>query len=62
MRNKHSSTAFPQDYAQYSDQIARRAEEVARRVPEEQRQQVRVLEVGAGTGLIGAELYKKGFR
>ncbi|KAK4304298.1 hypothetical protein Pmani_004757 [Petrolisthes manimaculis] len=37
------------------------AEEVSIRVPENQRKDVRVLDVAAGTGLIGKELTKKGF-
>nr|XP_053644563.1 uncharacterized protein LOC128697061 isoform X1 [Cherax quadricarinatus] len=37
------------------------AEEVARLVAEELRHEVRVLDVGAGTGLLGRELHKLGF-
>ncbi|XP_069946210.1 methyltransferase-like protein 27 [Cherax quadricarinatus] len=37
------------------------AEEIANMVPEKKRQQVRVLDVAAGTGLVGCHLHKKGF-
>ncbi|XP_042209235.1 demethylmenaquinone methyltransferase-like isoform X4 [Homarus americanus] len=37
-------------------------DEVVRLVPEEQRRQVRVLDVGAGTGWVGTELLKLGFK
>ncbi|XP_071545009.1 methyltransferase-like protein 27 [Panulirus ornatus] len=37
------------------------AEEVARLVPEERRQKVRVLDIAAGTGKVGLELHKRGF-
>lgn len=37
------------------------AEEIARMIPEEQRQQVRVLDVAAGTGWVGSQLHQKGF-
>ncbi|XP_069162966.1 methyltransferase-like protein 27 [Procambarus clarkii] len=36
-------------------------EEVAEMVPEERRTEVRVLDVAAGTGLVGLHLHKKGF-
>nr|XP_053649924.1 methyltransferase-like protein 27 [Cherax quadricarinatus] len=38
------------------------AEEVSRVIPEEYRQKVRVLDVAAGTGLVGHQLYERGFR
>ncbi|XP_069952861.1 methyltransferase-like protein 27 [Cherax quadricarinatus] len=37
------------------------AEEIANMVPEKERQQVRVLDVAAGTGWVGCQLHKKGF-
>ncbi|XP_045619572.1 methyltransferase-like protein 27 [Procambarus clarkii] len=37
------------------------AEEVAKMVPDTRREEVRVLDVAAGTGKVGIELYKRGF-